>query len=82
MDPLYAAAIATCAAAAIAAWANVRIGRMNILKEKTKSAEDAAQQVIQKEHQVHEERLQFKDEQIAYWKSRFEACLEEQDHDG
>lgn len=79
MDPLYAAALATIAAAALAAWANVRLGRMNITKEKTKSAEDAARYTIQREHEVHEERLQFKDEQIAYWKSRYEGCMEEQD---
>jgi len=81
VDPLYAAAIATFLAAAVAAWANVMVGRMSITKEKTKAAEDAAQQAIQREHEVHEERLEFKDEQIAYWKSRYEACMEE-DHDG
>lgn len=81
MDPLVIAAIASFAGVAVATLGNVFVGRMNTNREKAKSAEDSAQQVIQKEHLVHEERIQFKDEQIVYWKSRYEACMEERYRD-
>lgn len=82
MDPLVIAAVATFAGVAVTALANVVVGRMNVKVEKTKSAEDAADQVLQQERQVHQQRLEFKDEQVVFWKSRYEACMKEQHHDG
>lgn len=81
MDPLVIAAIATFAGVAVTTVGNVVVGRMNTAREKVKSAEDSAAQVVRKEHEVHEERLAFKDDQIAYWKSRYESCTEELDRD-
>lgn len=81
MDPLLAGAISAFAVAVVTTVGNVFVGRMNTAREKVKSAEDSAAQVVQKEHEVHEERLAFKDDQIAYWKSRYEACEEERDRD-
>lgn len=81
MDPLLAGAISAFAVAVVTTVGNVVVGRMNTAREKVKSAEDSAAQVVRKEHEVHEERLAFKDDQIAYWKSRYESCTEELDRD-
>lgn len=81
MDPLLAGAISAFAVAVVTTVGNVFVGRMNTRREKAKSAEDAAAQVVQKEHEVHEERIAFKDEQIAHWRSRYESCVEERDRD-
>lgn len=81
MDPLFAGAVAAVVVAVVTTLGNVVVGRMNTTREKTRSAEDSAAQVVQKEHQVHEERLAFKDEQVAYWRSRYEACEEERNRD-
>lgn len=74
MDPLLAGAIATFAGVAVTTVGNVIIGRMNTIREKAKSAEDAASQVVQ-------QRLDFKDEQVEYWKSRYETCMEDRHRD-
>lgn len=73
MDPLVVGAIATFAGIAVSTLGNVVVGRMNARAEKTKAAEDSASQVMQ-------QRLDFKDEQVEYWKSRYETCMEER-HD-
>lgn len=70
MDPLIVGAIAAFAGTLATVIGNVILGRMNKEAEKTKSAEDAAALVTK-------QRLDFKDEQIAYWKSRYEECEEE-----
>lgn len=70
MDPLVAGAVATFGVAIITTAGNVIVGRMNVAKEKTKAAEDSASQVTQRW-------LDFKDEQVEYWKSRYETCMEE-----
>lgn len=74
MDPLLAGAISAFAVAVVTTVGNVVVGRMNTLREKAKSAEDAASQVVQ-------QRLDFKDEQVEYWKSRYETCMEDRHHD-
>lgn len=74
MDPLVIAAIATFAGVAVTTVGNVIVGRMNTIREKAKSAEDAASQVAQ-------QRLDFKNEQVEYWKSRYETCMEDRHRD-
>lgn len=74
MDPLIAGAVATFGVAIVTTSGHVIVSRMNVNKEKTKAAEDSASQAAEK---VTQRWLAFKDEQVEYWKSRYETCMEE-----
>lgn len=65
MDPLYVGAVATFAGIVVTTIGNIVLGRINATKEKTKSSEDAAKETAK---EVAQSRLDFKDEQIDFWR--------------
>lgn len=69
-DPLVIAALGTFAAAVVSTAGVIIVAMINRGRETMKAAEESADEVA-------EQRLLFKDEQIQYWKSRYESCIAE-----